>query len=624
LVIGMCVVLTPLSFGNPLPTKAGIQDTQVFRTGVEVVQLDVTALDRKRQPVRNLTAQDFTILENGRPQPIVAFAEQVIAGPGSFADAAVPAIASDVASNELPTGRVVVVILDDATLPFDPLILKNAKQIGQDVIQRLGPADLAAIVFTRDNRATQNFTSDRNRLLGAIEKLSTGFVLPGRSWKPTVPEWHLYYRASLRTLRRVADHLASLRDRRKLVVYVSTGVPLNQGWEDDSHPRDIFLKALRANVNIYPIDPGGFAGFESYLLRKSQLPQAAPQIVQESTRYRDFLQTLANNTGGRAVVNTSDFAAGIDQIFRETSSYYLIGYTPAKPLAAGGYRRLEVRVHRPGISALARSGYFAEVAAPEPAEAASSSDAISGLLPDPGLMMRAALVPLASGDAAKATVAIALAVSQHSGEHPSTARSFEFQTNVFTPDGKLVLSQRRSGTFAAQLRPMHWLEEISGVALAPGRYEVRASAHDLAGSKTGSVFADVLVPDFAHEPLSLSGIAIERPARASVPRPLSPISPTTERTFGRDDTVSAWVQVCRGVATSPAETALVRRILDRSGKEVARVDDRFVIEIVAEARCVEHRRTVPVNQLSSGTYVLMIEANSREHTVSRQLPFTVQ
>ena len=112
----------------------------MLRTGVEVVQLDVTALDRKRQPVRNLTAQDFTILENGRPQPIVAFAEHVIAGTGSFAHAAVPAIASDVASNESPTGRVVVLILDDATLPFDPLILKNAKQIGRDVVGRLGPA----------------------------------------------------------------------------------------------------------------------------------------------------------------------------------------------------------------------------------------------------------------------------------------------------------------------------------------------------------------------------------------------------------------------------------------------------------------------------------------------------
>ena len=555
LLVGVWVALTPSPLSRPFSPKTAIQEAQVFRTGVDVVQLDVTALDRQRQPVRNLTKEDFTILENGRAQPIVAFAEHAIADTRLLVHSPASGIDSDVASNELPNGRLVVLILDDATLPFDPLILKNAKQIAKDVIERLGPADLAAVLFTRDNRASQNFTSDRNRLLVAAQNLSTGFVLPGRSWKPTAPEWHMYYRAALRTLRDVADHLASLRDRRKLIVYVSTGIPLNQGWEDDSHPKDIFLKALRANVNIYPIDPGGFVGFESYLLRKSQMPQAAAHIQQESTRYRDFLLTLANNTGGRAVVNTSEFAAGIDQIFQETSSYYLIGYVPTKPLAEGGYRRIEVRVKRRDVTVLARSGFFAELTASKSSDAAPVSAAVSGLLPDSGLKMRATLIPLASDDATKSTVAMALAISQESAERSLHSESFQLQTSVFTPEGKLLVSHRRSTSLSKSPGATPWFEELSRFDLAPGRYEVRASALDPAGGKTGSVYGDLVVPDFANEPLALSGIGIERAARASAPRPLFPVSPTTERTFGRDDTVSAWVQVCRGVTTSPAETA---------------------------------------------------------------------
>ncbi len=360
----LSLALAPSLVAGAFRAVPTVQDPQTFRTGVEVVQLDVTVLDRQRQPVTRLTKHDFTILENGRPQPIVAFAEHALTITTTPRQSNAVGIESDVVSNELPNGRTIVILLDDATLPFDPLIVKNAKQVARDVVTRLGPADLAAVAFTRDDRAAQTFTRDLGLLLRAVEKLTAGFVLPGRNWKPTHAEWQMYYRSSLRTLRDITDHLGSIRDRQKLIVYVGTGVPLNPGWEDDSQPKDIFVKALRANVNIYTIDPGGFAGFESYLLRKAQLPQAAPQIQQESTRYRDFLQTLADNTGGRAIVNRSDFTAGIEDIFRETSSYYLIGYTPTRPLAEGGYRRIDVRVNRRDASVRARRSFFAEATAP--------------------------------------------------------------------------------------------------------------------------------------------------------------------------------------------------------------------------------------------------------------------
>jgi hypothetical protein len=86
-----------------------------FRAGVDVVSLDVTVLDRNRRPVRGLTAADFTVLEGGRPRPIVAFAE--VALPQASIDSTAPApwlrdAARDVVSNDPNEGRLVVIMFD--------------------------------------------------------------------------------------------------------------------------------------------------------------------------------------------------------------------------------------------------------------------------------------------------------------------------------------------------------------------------------------------------------------------------------------------------------------------------------------------------------------------------------
>jgi len=59
--------------GVPAHRRLSAQQLPTFHTGVDAVQLDVSVLDKDRRPVRGLTAADFTILENGKPRPIVAF-----------------------------------------------------------------------------------------------------------------------------------------------------------------------------------------------------------------------------------------------------------------------------------------------------------------------------------------------------------------------------------------------------------------------------------------------------------------------------------------------------------------------------------------------------------------------
>src|SRR5262245_29240394 len=123
----------------------------IFKSKVEVVQLDVSVLDKHRQPVRGLTQKDFTILQDGRPQPIVGFATL------DFDSSAAPVtgwmrdVAPDVATNEYKESRLFVIVMDDALIPQEPFSIKSAREIANKIIDKLGPDDLTAVVFTGDN-----------------------------------------------------------------------------------------------------------------------------------------------------------------------------------------------------------------------------------------------------------------------------------------------------------------------------------------------------------------------------------------------------------------------------------------------------------------------------------------
>ncbi len=206
-----------------------------FRTRTDLVRIDVSVLDADRRPVRGLTAADFTILENGRAYPVVALTEIDVpptpAGDPSWMDE----VPSDVQTNALDDGRLFVIVLDDALLPgVAAHLIKQSKAAARSVIDRLGPRDLAAVVFTSDARRSQSFTRDRERLRAAVDKLAPGFL--GAQQLNTRPEAgganldfadENLMRSSLATLRGVAEALVSGPERRKALVYIGRGIALD-------------------------------------------------------------------------------------------------------------------------------------------------------------------------------------------------------------------------------------------------------------------------------------------------------------------------------------------------------------------------------------------------------------
>jgi hypothetical protein len=117
--------------------------------------------------------------------------------------------------------------------------------------------------------------------------------------------------------------------------------------------------ANRYNTTIYSVDPRGLTPFEFDLSTAggANVSLTKDQAMLESTM--DSLRILADETDGRAIVNSNDLTGGLRQIVSDTSAYYLLGYTSTLNQPDGKFHKISVRVKRPGLQVRARPGYLA-------------------------------------------------------------------------------------------------------------------------------------------------------------------------------------------------------------------------------------------------------------------------
>src|SRR5262249_48914839 len=149
--------------------------------------------------------------------------------------------------------------------------------------------------------------------------------------------------SSLNALRLISKSLAEIPQRRKAVIWVSPGIPLDYSASDSVLRIEsdmVFKEAERANVSIYPVDPSGLDGIASESALDAGIgssPADAPTKLM-----REFHLTMAAQTGGIAIIDRNEFRAGIAEIFRETGSYYLLGFKPPAT-GDGKFKRLAIK-----------------------------------------------------------------------------------------------------------------------------------------------------------------------------------------------------------------------------------------------------------------------------------------
>jgi VWFA-related protein len=597
------------------------QKPPVFRSGVDLRQLDVTVLDKNRRPVTGLTAADFSVVEDNVPQKIEAF---------SFVDLgdAVPRVepvwaakaASDVVTNDLDAARVFLLIIDDV-FGMGDLWAKN--QLPKSVatfVSQLGPDDVAAVVFTGRSDLSVNFTRDKAKLAKAADwfldsnQTTVGAVGSCRVQR-IQPETFLY----------AAQNLGTMKNRRKAIVFFGGRMTFCTGSSDcgECELWEKYVQVAReSNVSVYPVDtmglrpwrPGGFGG---------------------AARQPDGYLSLADYVGGRALINNNSFTEGLARIYAENTSYYLLAYQPTNPEDDGRFRRVIVKVNRPDVEVMSTRSYWAPKPAspkrPAPPPLSPDAEALSGVLPRSQLPLRATAAPFRADGQAAGVVALSVRLSPPAFLE-RTRENVELLIRTLTLDGGDYGTDRQLIPVTVPTAPegamTSTFEVLARVDVPkPGRYELRLSAHSESNGSRGSIFVDVDVPDFKKDKLSLSGIVVNNAVTTTPVAPprllreVVPMAPTTERSFTNADIVTTLLRVYQGGNDKLAAVTMKVTILDATGKPVFNQTDPVAVESFGTDRSAEHQFRVPLNKLEKGEYLMAFEATAGKNTARRDVRF---
>jgi VWFA-related protein len=567
------------------------QPPPVFRGGVDVFQLEVTVLDRQRQPVRGLTASDFSVLEDGKPRALVNFSEVELPQREGPPLESQEDNAPDVQMARYADRRLFAIVMDDWGMPSLPTespfaiqLASEAKAIAKKIVDSLGPLDFAAIVLSRDTRYFPDFSNNVWKLYGAINEFRP---LPRDSGERLALEMmtngHI---GGLPALQDVTDYLSKLPQHRKSIIYISTGQQVRfNGSVSGDRAIDLFKAAKQLGIPISPIDPTA--------------------AVAPGGGASTFLLTLAENTGGLPVLSPNALAGlngnvnGIQQIFLESGSYYLLGYQRTGP-SDGRYRQLEVRVNRPGVEVHSRTGYFAPgkpdmVKAPPPPFDELTDQAIRGLSKDDDSRR---LYTYAS--ARPGALTVAAEIGQTESGRPAWTRGADVQvtvtrngTTVATGQGQIEAGARGTIIDIPVTEPL----PSAGASAAPLHASVKVSAGtDRLDDGADAIAAGALVG---------APIVFRAP---SLPRAVS--RPVAEFEFSRTERVHVDWPVLK-----PAEQRKAR-ILRRTGEALpfeppltdrevngrpvistdfslsALAPGEYVVELVAQSGTVADRRVV--------------------------------
>ena len=407
--VALAATLQMGSAQEPQPQPAQGQDPQqapqtpTFREAINFVRVDVIVTDGKQQPVMDLKLTDFEVLEDDKPQTVEQFRLIRIDGnvrPGEPPPREIRNRNDEEAEAAKEDVRLFLFFFDDYhTRLGNSLSVKDP--LTRFVQTQLRPTDMVAIMYPLTPVDGISFTRNHASIVSAINSFE------GRKFNyeprnqfeeqyaryPTEQVEYIRNDVVMTALRGAATRLGSLREGRKALIFVSEGLtamlPPQMRNMDASVPgiftnpvarnpmagennpreetarffaqsdlysrmRDVFTAANRNNTAIYSLDPRGLATGEFQIDEPvgPNQDRAALQFTQ------DTLRVLANETDGRAIVNRNDLAGGLAQVVRDSSAYYLIGYTsPTQP--DGKFHEIKVRIKRRGVEVRARRGFWA-------------------------------------------------------------------------------------------------------------------------------------------------------------------------------------------------------------------------------------------------------------------------
>ncbi len=586
-----------------------------FRVQTDLVLVNVTVRDKSGNLIRGLKPEDFTILEDNKPQKVVSFdvenidavANQDVAqtkllpGPptaeGSAASAATSASGS---ANQFKDRRLIVLFFDLSAMEPDEIdrAITSAEHY---VDTQMAPADLVSIVSLGSSLlVNQDFTSDHGLLKKQLQAFSAGSGQgfeegttgttegtpdTGQPFTADDTEYNIFNTdRRLEALRSVAEKLSHLQQKKSLI-YFSSGMD-RTGIENQSELRAAINAAVRSNMAIYTMDlrglqalvAGGEAQNASLRGTSAYSGQSMINALNSNFTTQETLVTLASDTGGRAFLDSNDFTQVFKGVQQDTSTYYLLGYRSTNPARDGRYRRIAVKVNVSGAKSDYRRGYYAPAdyqhSTKEDKELQLQEELASELpTTDLPLYLSTAYFRM---EANKFFIPISLVVP--GSEIPFT-RSSDRDKATLDVIGLVLDSEHHPVTrirdtvklavdTSSEVRKKN-VQYDTGLSLPPGKYHLKFVVRENQTGRMGSFEADLDVPDLKSRPLKMSSIVLAsqlQPAKkGATPSPLirdgSEIIPNVTHVFSSAQHLRLYYEVYdpgRATASAAPEVGQVK------------------------------------------------------------------
>ena len=568
---GLAILLVGASFSWPI-LRAQEQRKPTFRSGRDVVSVDVVVRDRSGNIVRGLTAADFEIREDGKPHEVIGFsfqeiseskvipiatadllagAEERMTDTGSTTVEPKPMTGVDVA------GRRLMVLLFDLSSMQPEDVQRAIDSANTFVSGQMSPADLVAIAtISSQLDVLVDFTGDRTKVAATLNQLaySEGTATPppdaatastdeataaaAEAATEETSELDLFNNdVRLRALRTIAETLAPL-EQRKAIVYFSAGMQ-RSGQDNQVELRSAVNAAVRAHVAIYPVDtrglqavvPGGDATRASGRGVSLFSGRGMARQFSQLAASQDTLTSLAADTGGRAFTDTNNFGEAFTRVQRDMSAYYLLGYSSTNLTKDGRFRRIQVRVKRDGLRVEARPGYFAERDFAHTSRSDRETQLQEQLFSpvsstDLPVMVTGGFFRLAAD---RYYVPISVAVPGRAVPVKSDAAeiSLDVLGIVLDEQGRPVARMRETLKFPAGTGASLAAKQVlyhAGVTLPPGRFGVKVVVRENTTGTIGSFEAPITVPELKQSPLKVSTVVLSTQLQpASRSRSASPL-----------------------------------------------------------------------------------------------------
>jgi VWFA-related protein len=544
------------------------QSQPVFRSRLNLVSVDVIVRDKSGAVVRNLTAADFEVREDGKAQEITNFnfeeitdkavpalqsadllagveeklAEESKRAASASTTAARPAEAPTPMTSDMLAGRRLITIVFDVSSMQPEDVQRAVDSANKYVDEKMSPADLVAVATVGSTLSVlTDFTADRTKVAAALNTIAytdgTSTATAAASTAATdeaqatsaddttvadAAELDMFNNdVRLRALKTLAEALSPI-EQKKSILYFSAGMQ-RSGQDNQVELRSAINAAVRANVAIYAIDtrglqavvPGGDARQASGRGQSLFSGRGVQQQFDQLASSQETLTTLSSDTGGRAFTDSNDFGEAFARVQRDMSAYYLLGYSSTNSMKDGRFRRIQVRVKRDGMRVEARAGYYAE----RDFGHTSKNDRESQLEEQMFAAVSATDLPvLVTGgwfrlSADKYYVPVSLTV-------PGSAVPVVNANEAVSLDVLGMVRDERNfpvGRFRETLKLPPGTEKTlagkqvlyqSGVTLPPGRFSVKVVVRENATGLMGTFEAPIVVPELKQAPMKVSSVVL--------------------------------------------------------------------------------------------------------------------